>query len=276
VENSNILPSSNERIWKCRDIGVPLAIALTWKGTWLGAWWSCDGIRDYILKRHELSEQEFSLLRWFRVPVLQPQISQAFSQKVVTSPHKFIKTWLYHENLPEQIKSHDNILGLDAVVRHFLWNEFPADKAYESINIVVQGNRNWKDMKYCIINLTKLLDISPILFWRGMNDCLKRHNFDLIDFLQAFVRAQVNLPPTASKKMVQLRLTNLGLRTLRVTGMTYESLEEITTSQIKSLVPDSRGRFEEIKIDLLKIGQTFSGRKFLSAKFGLYLLALSK
>ncbi len=273
---TSILPTSKNRIWKIRDSCSPMAIALTWKGYWLGAWWSCELIRDYINWRGDLPEHDFAILMWLRVPVLHSTLSPILKKAVLCAPCRFIKTWLHDSSLPDGIRPHDHIGGLDSVVRRFLWNDFPVAYSKDAIALVTEWNGKANQEDYDIGHLARLSDISPILLWKGMEYHLKQSPQTTIPLIYSFTREQVGLLSSASEQQMRIRLQGLEKRVLQGTGIEEERLKAIVWDRIRGLQEKRWCPLEQDCADLLKLGQTHSGRRYLSARIGLHWLELSR
>ena len=276
LPDSSVQPSSSDRVWKIRDSCSPIAIALTWKGSWLGAWWSLERIRDYVNERMDLPEHDFAIMKWLRAPVLHPTLSPSLAKAILQAPSRFIKTWLKDRGLPEGFNPHENIDGVDSVVRHFLWNDFPPGYAKDAIAVITQRSGRLHQIDSCISYLQLLSDISPVLLWKGMEQFLIRDGRTIVDLLRMFTRAQVGLSADADRQQMLFRLQGLEKRASSATGISQERLEEITCNHFRSMREKKWHPLEQDHVDLLKLGQTISGRRHLSARMGLYWLDLAE
>lgn len=275
IPASSIQPTSKNRNWKIRESCNPMAIALTWKGSWLGAWWNLKSISEYLSRRTKFSEQDFAIMKWFRVPILHPILFSATQKTILHAPSCFINTWLNDVHLPNGTMPHSHIMGLDSVVRHFLWNDFPAAHSRDAITLLTQRDMNWHQNDRCNVFLTKMADISLTILWKGMEDCLIRHRDRGIYLFEGFIRAQVDLPPNTGKQQLNYRLGELKKRVLRILGMREEQLHEITSEIVKSKEEKRWCPSEQNRVDLLRLGETRSGRKYLSACIGQHWIDVS-
>lgn len=274
LSHIDVRGNSTERVWKIRCSTKPLAIALTWKGAWRGAWWDLELIRDYVGRRAELREQDFAIIKWLRVPVLHPDLSSVFARAVVRSPCRFVKMWLNDAGLPEGLIPHGHIAGLDSVVRHFLWNDFPPGYTRDAIALVTQGDGDWHKVNHCTNYLEKLSDISPILLWRGLEGCLKRDRGSIVGMLKSFAHAQVGLSFDANRGQFNYRLEDLEKRASNATGVNLERLKKICIDWFSSMRDGRWCPSEQQYDDLLRLGETHSGRRYLAAQMGQYWLRL--
>jgi hypothetical protein len=267
-----ILEGSKKRRWKLACADSPMALAITWKGAWLGSWWDLDRIKSYVERRGELSGHDYAVVKWLRVPVLHSALSYAFGKAVLQSPCQFMKAWLRECQVPDGVMSHGHIGGLDAVVRHFLWNDFPLAHASDAASIISESGNNAVDEADCPGHLANLTEISPILLWKGLEHIQKRYPLKIKNIVELFVRHQLGLPYGSDKQKVRFRLQGLEKRALSATGINEERLIELAVARFRSLHSGSSHLSEADSADLLHFGQTVSGRRYLATRLGLYWL----
>jgi hypothetical protein len=269
IPSTSILPNSTERVWRFRDLSSPMAVALTWKGSWLGADWNLDLIRNYVERRTDLPEHDFAILKWLRVPVLHNSLASTFKKAVAHAPSRFIRSWLNDYGMPEGVLKHDHILGLDSVARHFFWNEIPRGHIKEVISVVGLCDGGHFDEERCCMHLGMLVDISPVLLWQGLDHCRMRCANKLRCLLNLFTRNQLDLPQEVSNEKMRFRLQYLEKRILDATGICEERLKELVINRLRSLAEPRLGLLDQNCDDLLRLGETHSGRKFLAVRIGL-------
>ena len=275
LPNSCVQDSSTKRLWRLCYSSNPLAIALTWKGSYLGSWASREKIRDYIGQRSMLTARDFAVMKWLRVPVLDPTLDSAVRKGVLSNPCNFLKAWLNDEGLPDCIKPHGHIGGPDSVIRHFVWNDFPSAHANEAITLDGSWDNVYQEDQ-CITRLTGLVKISPILLWKGMEQCLNRYQSRFLKLLDRFIHLQVDLLPTSSEQQLDFRLRGLAKQTLRATGITETRLDEILRERFESMRKKVWHPLDKNTCrGLLRLGETDSGRRYLSARMGRYWLDLA-
>lgn len=282
LPEASIQPGSNKRVWRVRDIGNPLAVALAWKGSWLGAWRDLGRIRDYVVGCAELPEQDFAAMKWLHVPPLHPDVSPGLARVIVRTPCRFIRTWVGNDGLPEGLTPREGTLGLDAVVRHFLWNDFPPMQAEDAFRAVAQWDGSLGQMERCVYHLRQLSDVSPVLLWKGMEHCLKRWHevasskeTAIITLLQLFAWVQLGLTSNTAMRHVNLRLRSLQEQVSAATGMNLARVEEVARTRLESMQKKLWPPLEQHRVDLLRLGETHAGRKYLSARMALYWLGMA-
>ena len=276
LPNSCVQTRSTQRLWRLAYNSNPLALALTWKGSWLGAWWNLERIRDYVGKREELRLQEFAIMKWLRLPVLHPDLVASMKKAILRAPCRFIRTWLQDNGLPESLRPHEHVPGLDSVIRHFLWNDFPLAHTRDAITLLRPAESR-TDQDHRAAHLNKLSDVSPILLWKGMEQFRKHHvSAAFLDLLKEFTHGQVNLPLESNHQKLQARLGSIEDRLMRTTDISKARLESITCGCIRSLQEREWRSSEQDRFDLLRLGETHSGRTYLSVRIGLYWMELAR
>ncbi|MBI2432427.1 MAG: hypothetical protein HYV26_06110 [Candidatus Hydrogenedentes bacterium] len=270
-----VLRGSNEHTWKVQLSGQPMAIGLAWKGCWLGASWDVDQILHYIEMRTDLSESEFAILKWLRVPVLKPRFSLALAKKIQRAPCQFIRSWLKDSAIPQGLRPHDNIGGIDFVVRHFLWSSFPPSQAREAMGILTGWDGNLSHSDRYIGHLGQLADVSPVLMWKGLECFLKHDARNTLELIRAFTCARLGLTSNANKAWIRSRLEFLEKRAAQVTGINGDRLSDIANGWIKSMHQNVWQPGDSERLELARIGETQSGRHYISTSMCRYWLMLS-
>lgn len=264
-----------ERTWKLELSGQPMAIAIAWKGCWLGAWWDIGQVRDYLEARNDLSDADFAILKWLRVPVLLPQIASALHQKIERAPCPFLRSWLKDSGIPEGLRPHDGINGVDFVARHFLWTKFPPSHSLEVIKTLTHWDGNLAHPENYVGHLDQLVNISPVLMWKGLEHLLRKNPKGTRDLLRAFTCARLGLPAKCNNSHIRRRLEPLQKRTAESAGTNEDRLAELVDSWVRSMQDKHWHPGELERTELAKIGETQSGRQYVSTSICRYWLMLS-
>ena len=275
LSGTSIQPTSNKRLWKIRGSDDPMAVAVTWKGVWRGAWWSLGRIRDYINERTDLPAHDFAIIKWLRVPILHPTLFSTISKSITHTPGRFMEAWLNDGGLPDELEPHPHIPGIDSVIRQFLWNDFPPGQAKDVISSIMHKYNSTNSIGSYSLLLKKLAQISPILLWKGMEQFLECSRETIIDLLRMFTRAQVGLSADTDSQQVLFKLQSFEGRAASATGISQERVREITNGIFRSMLKKQWHPSEKDRVDLLRLGQTISGRKYLSTQMCQYWLNLA-
>ncbi|MCG8430966.1 MAG: hypothetical protein MJA29_07325 [Candidatus Omnitrophica bacterium] len=275
LSDGAILKNSNKMKWKIHCSEYPMAVAVTYKGAWLGCWWDLERIVGYVNRCDDLLERDLSLIKWLRVPVMHPLLAPVLQKVITKKPARFIKTWLRDETLPDGLRHQVHILNTDSVVRHFLWNDF--NPIYAKDVMFLFGEWCGKYQKNsCIDHLMKLSEISPILLWKGMEQAQKRYPHKIRELIEAFSKIQVGLQPLAKKQQMKYRTQELKNRVIQATSFVEERLEKTICGCLESNSGQKANLLSHDPADLLKLGQTIQGRHYLSIRLALHWLDLNK
>ncbi len=269
------LPGSTDRTWRLDIAGQPLAVALTWKGCWLGCWWGVDQIASYLAQRKQISDAEFSILKWLRAPVLIPVIASVLEPEVRSNPCGFLRAWLRTQTLPRPLVAQARIEGADFVVRRFLWTRFPPSHARDAIEIVTSWDHGTSHPERYIGHLDQLANVSPVLVWRWLELFLRRDAHNTIELLRAYLCARLGLPTDASSRLVRQRLDSLTERAAESTAIKAERLEEIAQDWMQSMQRKEWHPRQCAEADLARVGETHSGRHYVAASVCRHWLGLS-
>lgn len=275
LPDTSIQSSSSYRVWRIKDLSNPMAIALTWKGAWCGAWWDLEKIHKFINKQPFLCEQDFALVKWFRIPVLHPVLDSTFSNAILKQPCCFIKTWLSDAGLPDGLHPHENIIKPDSVIRHFLWNDFPVEQSQNAIAMFKKWDENLNQIDRQVNHLKWLSNISPLLLWKGLEDLLQSDLTKILNLLEIFSRIRVGLPSNVSRRYLNYRLLSFKKRVSDATCLSEERIDEVTCELLRSMKEKEWPLVEQDYIDMLKLGETDAGRQYLSANMSLFWLNLA-
>ena len=277
LADSCVQRSSTERLWQLRCRSNPLAIALTWKGAWLGSWWNLECIGSYIEGRRELRIRDFAVMKWLRTPVLDPTLVSVVKKAILSNPSHFLRAWHGGEGLPDGVEPHGNVLGIDSVIRYFLWNEFPLKHAGEATILADKWEKAHKDARWAHV-LNTLSDISPILLWQGMKYYLRHHTSEIRGLLYSLIHVQTGLSSISSSGRQQLdyRLGELAKQTSRATGITGNRLDEILRARFALMKKNIWQPSEEHAADFLRLGETNAGRRYLSVRMVQYWLDIAE
>lgn len=275
LPTERILTSSTNHIWKLELTDYPMAVALTWKGYWLGAWWDLERIREYIDGRPDLAETDYAMFKWLRAPVFHPSLVTVLAPRIVHSPCRFLRAWLVDSSLPTGLEQHEHISGTDFVVRHFLWTGFPPAHAREAIRALTNWDGNMSNPERCIGMLDTLSTVSPILVWKCLELFLQRDRTRILDLLRAFVCTGLGLSKSSSNQQIRRRLEYLEEAAARFAQLDRDYLSDLVRAWMDSMRNQIWKPNDGNRDDTAKVGESPSGRKYISTSICCYWLSLS-
>lgn len=100
ISSFEALPDSNDIAWFYEPADLkPLAVSVSYKGEWLGTWWTDDW---YLLISSIYSakpEETAFLLRWMRLPILEPNATSYLTELIGRYPVETLNSWRIIESL---------------------------------------------------------------------------------------------------------------------------------------------------------------------------------
>lgn len=105
--------------WVLPSYEEPFAWAIAFCGERIGSYWRHEDLAQSISRWP--TTETFALLRWFKTPVLGPEIFSAFSRAVEENPVDFVRGWVGNGGLPRELKHTEAPEELDSIVRSALW-----------------------------------------------------------------------------------------------------------------------------------------------------------
>jgi hypothetical protein len=260
-----ISSQSGPRTWYLKCPPGLMALAVAWKGARCGAWWDLHEIIQYLNMRQDIPLQDFSLLKWLRVPVLEPSLEASFHSAVQKCPMRFVKAWRDDEGLPEGLMRHDNVLGINSLIQHFLWCSFPRAYIKEATQELGQCPRRFEQGQ-CCRHLSVLGEISLDLIWHGIERCRRQCQGQWCALVSRYLRMQVGLIEDDGSQKLSYRLQKLRDEAAGATALPVKELEEIGIRYINVSKDTSIRLSDHERQRLLQIGATHKGRSFLFTK----------
>ncbi|GMW00917.1 MAG: hypothetical protein AMXMBFR84_20540 [Candidatus Hydrogenedentota bacterium] len=274
VPDSALVPNSTSRKWRVRLNNNPISIAVTWKGYWCGAHWDIDQIESYLTGQAQLSESDFAILKWLRVPILAPGLVDQISNIALSRPCHFLRPWLRNDGLNPALRS-DELLGLDSVARHFLWTTFPVAHAAAAADIVAPWDGNLNHPERYIGQLDRLTDISPVLTWVRLEKFLRNNAANTLNLLRAFTCARLGLPVGANSNRIHASLSFLEARVSQLTSLDQNRANDLVRQWITGMRNNLWQPNPDGQAEIEMIGQTLSGRQYVATSMCCYWLQLA-
>ena len=274
VPAENLLPESRRRSWSLRDLRDPMAVAISWRGVWQGAWWDLEMICRFLGNIHELSSRELATLKWLRVPILHPAIAPSLRQAVRGAPRRFLEVWLGDSGLPEGLHPRGFMEGAESVVRCLYWNDYCASRDSRVISWASARQGSQSDDYSPILDwaytLQALCEISPVLLRQGIEMLREKRRDWVQDVLQVLVGRTLGLPLDARAQHIRGRLAGLQEQISERTTLSLERVKELVFEHLQQL-RERRGRpLDEYRDDMMEIAETRAGRRLLTAICSLY------
>lgn len=268
----NITPLSG-KLLRLQGSSTPMAIALAWQGVRVGAWWDLRRIADYLETKRVLSDRDFALLKWLRVPILHPSVASGARTAIRTSPRRFIETWTGTLGLPPELNSSGYVEGVDSLIRNFLWADVPLSQGSSLIEwawLPETGRATPSNVLGWARTLDRLSDVSPLLLRKAIQGLSKCDAEATEEVLHVFVRRRLELPLDVSGARIGSQLARIKESLACFSALSLERVDMLIGAQITAMHRDEWETPEGLRDDLLRVGQTRAGRQYLAAITGLY------
>jgi hypothetical protein len=267
----SILPTSRKRAWRF-DVPIseaPLAVATTFKGLRIGAWWDLDRIEEFFSQCGEPRTSDFALLRWFRVPILDETRLIRTRECCIRSPVKFLSAWRGGAVLPADLtfrSDEDTTL----VPRKLLWAQrFDIPSWAECLDSVSRC-ANADTPETCVKRFGTFLHLSLGLLTQLLLKCRRQCPERCGTIRGLFLQEQLGLAPDASETLRWRRLRECKERSSSVAGANPDDADTAFSTWIAGARLDPASQFVST---LQALGQTLQGRKYLACMLVRQVLA---
>ena len=103
------------------DLTEPLAIAIAYRGTRLGSWWSAEWHISLRRLMRRLPHTVAALLRWFHLPVLSERYREEVRRFAFAYPGETLAAWVGESGLPHPLRWSEVDDGWLSAVRAIFW-----------------------------------------------------------------------------------------------------------------------------------------------------------
>jgi hypothetical protein len=256
----DVLPDARER----RDWRVPvsdsvLALALTWRGTWLGACWRSDKL---LACSFEPSTQFFAAIRWLRLPILHPDLV-AWLEPIVQArpPFPFLEAWLENRGLPDGLCRLQHEPAHDTVVRQFVGHWRPQQDAHYNQAVLKLSGVEPRTREGLLKAVDRVSRYSlPLLWWVALR--LGREGRGL---LRQAVATFLGLDADQPDRTVTDRLDYRRRLTREYCACSEDDIEGLTSAVLAWLAHPTATLPARSRDDLLLALGSESGRRYFAA-----------
>ncbi len=155
-------------IWWLADVGAdltkPLAIAIAYRGTRLGSWWSAEWNTPLRRLMRRSPHTIAALLRWFQLPLLSDQYREEVQRFAFTYPGETLAAWVSESGLPSTLRWNEVNDGWLSAVRAIFWPWPPAASPISQVIVPLLPEDGGETPQEFLPALAwKLLRVSPLL-----------------------------------------------------------------------------------------------------------------
>ncbi len=243
--------------WRLPNLGDITAMAITFRGARLSAWWSLEKCRSALTGRP--SRELFALARWLKIPLLSPDLIDVVQKAARQAPADLVESWLRNEGLLPGLAHRDGDVGAQSVFRDLMWDISLEDHAVTKLARVLTGtsDQDGDAFKQALILLGEAAPSLPYLYAKSRlrSDKYRR-------YVQAGMRALLGLPEGAV--IGRDVLDGERRRCANILQVGDEVLSRDITRYEEQLARGSQGE-PRASLSIRRLGGTADGPRYLSA-----------
>jgi hypothetical protein len=250
VPIEKVQPEQDGLLWTLPPFPQPRALAISYEGVCLGAWWDQGAVLHAI--QQYPSQQLFALLRWFKVPVLAPAYRKAVEAIAQKHPVAFLQAWLLGLGLPAGLNHREFDPGIETVTRFLLWNLCERrERVLDNLLTAFTRSSAPADLDRAFLEATRLC---PTLAW-WLAEHRRKGRKQAKRVLRHFLDTSVLDP-----RQIPGSIDALRDRFQRATGEPAPSLQPLLTAL-------QSGRSLDVSKDCFfrRVAETVAGRDYLCA-----------
>jgi len=258
-------------VWTLPDMEQVTALAVTYQGACLGSYWGSSSISSDLDR--PLRAGDFALIRWLKIPVLNPTFRPGLQRAISRAPAEFIQGWLGKADIPRGLIHRPAEQGLETVIRAFLWDHVERNESRLSLLVrafprpVATGEIE-SDADQFKRTLVHIGGICPSVAYGFAKLHMQGEKYR--KFTRSVVNELLRQPPC---ELPQLRaaLAQLRYNCANLIGLSQDELLSAADSYGRSL--DGQPADRQYDQHLGRLGEMAKGREFLSASLLLKLAA---
>jgi hypothetical protein len=267
---SEIYSQKEDTLWKLPSLGSVAAMAVAYKGVRIASYWVTEPTINALRKAR--SPSMFALFRWLKLPILNSSFRAPMQEAVFQAPAEFVTGWLGVGVLPYTLVPSQAEHGLDTVIREFFWNHLDRneprmERLARAFPSEASGQSEAESFKS---SLSRLGEICPSLSY-----LLAKHKLRG-DKYRKYVRtaAAALLHQPADCPQLQDKLGTACRDCANLLGVVPEALDA-NVNAFGAYLDDQPSNYRQVEPDLRRLGETSSGRQFLTASLLLRLVERS-
>jgi hypothetical protein len=245
-------------------------MAVAYKGVRIASYWVTEPTINALRKAR--SPSLFALFRWLKLPILNSSFRAPMQESVIQAPAEFVAGWSGVEIPPHGFVHRPAEHGLDTVIREFLWNyvdrnETRMERLARTFPSGAAGQSEAESFKS---SLSRLGEICPSLSYQLARHKLRSDKYR--KYVRAVAAALLHQP--ADCQHLQDKLGTARRDCANLLGLAPEALDADVNAFAANL--DNRpSNYKQAEPDLRRLGETSSGRRFLTASLLLQLVERS-
>jgi hypothetical protein len=261
-----VVSNSDGFVWKLPELGLVAAMAVSFRGAWIGSYWVADPLIRAL--RNEPSGKLFALARWLKLPVLNPIFKPTMQELIRRMPTEFISAWLSSDFLPPGLQHRQAEQGLEAVVRAFFWthvesNEAGMDRLARAFLGSSRGEiESQGESAVFKSSIHRLGEICPSLAYNLARHKLRGDKYR--KYVRTVVGSLLRQSETVDLRELERYLIEDRRYCANLVGITPEALEGSANALGCRLDGKAAGATDK-DYDLSRLGERSRGRQFITA-----------
>lgn len=261
-------------LWKLPNLGSVAAMAIAHDGFRIASYWATAPMIQAL--KYAQSSGLFALLRWLKLPVLNPRFRTLMQEAVVQSPSEFVSGWMDDKALQDGLVHRETEQGVDVVIREFLWNH--ADRNITRMERLAQvfskEDGPQSEAEAFKSSLLRLGEICPSLSYNLASHKLRSDKYR--KYVRAVAAEMLQQPRDFPH--LRERLTVACRDCANLIGIAPETLEANVNAFGSHLdhLDNQASNYKQAEPDLRRLGEMLRGRQFLTASLLLRLVERSR
>jgi len=249
--------------WVLEPYEEPRAWAIAYDGESIGRDWRFDELRDVLSRRPRA--ETFALLRWFKAPILGPDLRSAFCRAAVEEPVDFLNGWYANRGLAEGLRAGEDPEEILFVVRAALWKAHLLyhAQAEQILKLIMRGlHRGLEEHSEDTARVTavkKLAEICPPFVWAVLIRVRKGPKL-----ARLALRETVGVARDATRENLESGIRRMRTYCAQSCGLAEDTIGALTTKLAARLEHGGELNEEEDFV-LRRVAETLDGGRYLAA-----------
>jgi hypothetical protein len=259
-------------LWKLPNLGVAAAMAIAYQGACIASYWASEPIVKALV--HHPPNSLFALLRWLKVPVLNPLFKAAMEKAIAQDAAEFVSGWLDDDALPYCLVHRKAEQGLDVVIRQFLWNYVErSETKMEGLARTFPKDGTPTELEVFKSSIAFLGEICPSLSYNLARLKLRGERYR--KYVRTVAASMLRQPETTEIPQLRNRMIADCRECANLIKVAPEALEK-GVNAYGAYLDNQASDYKQFEPDLRRLGETLRGRPFLTASLLIRLLERNK
>lgn len=268
ISADQIRPEDHNYVWKLPSLGPFVAIALSYKGVWLGSSAKAASVVNALVRTP--TARLFSLIRWLKLPVISSDLCDSMKKAAVQAPTEFVRGWLGNEPPARGLTHRQSDPSVESILRWFLWeyadsSELRLDKI--GAELIAPSARN--ETNEFLSRLGKLCELCPALAYNFARAKVRGSKY--WQYARRVIAQLLTLPQQATLSELQNRIVGMSHQCSEASRITSEGLIE-AVELYRCRLDNGKPLKSEMESRIRRLGELSIGREYLATSLIVRLL----